>query len=182
MARALAARGTSDRPATDDYVLAFWSRGFIPGLDHDWKRGLVAALLDDPTHLAADVERLFEIEGTSELSLASHDKYAKNVGAKDGRPVPMQFGPALKQLTDDGRLERQRMLDLSLAALGREWPAFRPGRRQRSSLGASPRPPLPSEAPPPPRWRWPWRRCRSSTPPRRAARSTARGSSKTSPP
>src|SRR6266851_4448567 len=68
--------------------------------------------------LEHEVWRLFETEGGGEASLATHDKYS---------PDARTWSSALARLCADGKLPRGRLLDASLAALRRDFAAFRAG-------------------------------------------------------
>jgi hypothetical protein len=119
LARRLVAEGVSDHPTTsDDYVLAFFDFDFLRGESYDNSRSMWVALLDDEAHLALDVDRLFDVEGTSEMSLANHDR---------GVDAQRTFTTALIELADAGMLDRVRLLDRTLEVLQRDWPAFRAG-------------------------------------------------------
>lgn len=107
VARALVRRGLSRKPSVPEYVL-----GMIVG-EHSMDV-VLPRLEADPDLLEDEVWRLFEIEGSGEMSLAAYDKY--RAGA---------WTAALVSLADDGRLPRARLLDASLAALGRDFGAFR---------------------------------------------------------
>jgi len=63
--------------------------------------------------------RLFEIEGNGRVSLANCDKYRK--GSQQG------WTAAIRELSRRGILARDRLLDMSLAALARDFPQFRAG-------------------------------------------------------
>lgn len=65
-----------------------------------------------------EVWRLFEAEGGGEASLAAHDKYS---------PDARTWSSALARLCAEGQLPRGRLLDASLAALRRDFTAFRAG-------------------------------------------------------
>ncbi|MEL7187219.1 MAG: DUF6493 family protein, partial [Pseudomonadota bacterium] len=116
--------GLCDKPKGDGYIL-----GMIEGLP-GW-RIAPAALWDKDTSLADrirktpdirddDVWRLFEVEGGGELSLSAFDKYVggKKTGGWTG---------ALIELSEDGTLSRDRLLDESLNALARDFAQFRAG-------------------------------------------------------
>ncbi|MEJ7729235.1 MAG: DUF6493 family protein [Polyangiaceae bacterium] len=62
--------------------------------------------------------RLFEIEGGPQSSFAASDKY---------RSEQTTWAVALAELAASGELERARLLDASLDALARDYPAFRAG-------------------------------------------------------
>lgn len=116
--------GLCEKPSGDGYIL-----GMIEGLP-GW-RIAPSSLWDKETPLAErirktpdirdeDVWRLFEVEGGGDLSLSSFDKYVggKKTGGWTG---------ALVELSEDGTLSRDRLLDESLNALGRDFAQFRAG-------------------------------------------------------
>lgn len=97
------------RPKSDFYILGMIaaptgsSREFI-------KRDL--PLLD------FELWRLFEVEGSGELSLAASDKYAQE---------PQTWLAAFCAMVRDGVIDRERVLTLSLEALSRDFAPFRAG-------------------------------------------------------
>ncbi len=107
LVRALVRDGRIPRPAGDAYI-----HGMLASfVDAD------ALLRDDPDLLGTEVWRLFEVEGTADHSLADHDKYTSDARS---------WSHALRARA--GReLDRDRLLDASLAALERDFPAFRAG-------------------------------------------------------
>ena len=72
----------------------------------------------DPGLLEDAVWRLFEVEGTSEISLANGDRWA--------RPED-RWGPNLRRWAAEGRIPRSRLLAASLDALNRDFIQFRAG-------------------------------------------------------
>ena len=70
----------------------------------------------NPDLLIDDVWRIFEVEGGGENSLAAHDKYC---------PDSVSWRAALVELSNDGALSRERLLDTSLDALQRGFAQFR---------------------------------------------------------
>ena len=110
--RALVREGIIERPHNPGYILAM-----LNGLERP-NSSIVEALRSDPALLEDEVWRLFEIEGAGETSLAAHDKYT---------PEAKSWSQALKTLSGEGLLPRARLLDASLAALGRDFAAFRAG-------------------------------------------------------
>ena len=115
--------GLCDKPSGEGYIL-----GMIEGLP-GW-RIAPSSLWDKETTLAErirrtpdirddDVWRLFEVEGGGDLSLSSFDKYiSKKIGG---------WSDALIELSADGTLSRDRLLDESLNALERDFAQFRAG-------------------------------------------------------
>ncbi len=118
--RALVREGTIPRPASDAYIY-----GML-----DYAIDAPALLRDDPDLLEHEVWRLFEVEGTGDHSLADHDKYT---------PDEKTWSHVLLNLAAD-RLDRDRLLDASLAALERDFPAFRAGWYSRFHEALAPSP------------------------------------------
>jgi hypothetical protein len=110
--RALIREGIVERPGNPGYILAM-----INGLAGP-KSSILEAFRGDPGLLQDEVWRLFEVEGAGETSLAAHDKYT---------PEANSWSRALATLSGEGQLSRDRLLDASLAALGRDFAAFRAG-------------------------------------------------------
>jgi hypothetical protein len=108
--RTLVREGLIDPPRNPGYILAM-----IHGLAKP-KESVLDALGADPELLDHEVWRLFEIEGGGETSLAAHDKYT---------PEASSWSRALDTLSREGRLSRDRLLNESLAALGRDFAPFR---------------------------------------------------------
>lgn len=100
--------GLCRRPESDAIILAYYSR---------WVGGMAKA--DEKRLLEGDVWRFFEVEGGGEDSLANHDKYLKRGQAG--------WAERLKAYSDDGKLDRQRLLDASLEALQRDFGQYRAG-------------------------------------------------------
>jgi hypothetical protein len=118
LARRLVLEGLSTRPRSDNYVLGMYTPHF-----HSWHRAVDKGtkmsdrLLEDPALLDDDIWRIFEVEGGGEHSLAAWDKYTPRDTWSD----------ALVTLSKSGHLSRARLLDASLAALERDFAAFRAG-------------------------------------------------------
>lgn len=115
----LQAAGLVDRPDGEDYVLALME---LP-IAHRRRRGtrtveLDELLAEDPG-LPTQMLRLFDVEGTAEVSLSSVEKYGKR---GDGDWVDWLLG-----LSQRGVFTRATLLDRTLAALERDWPQFRAG-------------------------------------------------------
>jgi hypothetical protein len=125
LARRLVRDGLSDKPTTASYTLAMTSNGFGGRRDEGPRAVLLAdrALLDD------EVWRLFEHEGSGELSLAAHDKYTRD---------DLSWTYALLTLTAEGLLPRARLLDASLTALERDFAQFRAGWYSRFHAALAP--------------------------------------------
>jgi hypothetical protein len=119
--RPLVREGLMAKPTTPWYTLTM-----IP-----LHKGSASELLrDDPDLLDDEVWRLFEIEGSGELSLAANDKYA---------PDDATWQAALVGVAAANPAHRERLLDASLAALERDMAAFRAGwfSRFHEALGPS---------------------------------------------
>lgn len=118
LAQRLITAGLSTRPTSEAYVLALiqWSR-------HVWHRQRKGEAItfyelvrSDPGLIKEGVLlRLFEIEGTREVSLGIHDKYGKDDSWAD----------VLLRLVADGHLDRAVVIDKCLEAIERDWPQFR---------------------------------------------------------
>ena len=121
VARRLIVDGLASKPATDGYVVALIA---VPGaFDLAEHSGQSAArfasaleVLQRNQDLVDDVWRMFEVEGGGENSLAAHDKYTM---------AEKSWSHALLALAADGTLDRDRLLDASLAALERGFAQFR---------------------------------------------------------
>jgi len=72
---------------------------------------------NDENFLKTVVWRFFEVEGDGDRSLSSADKYC-------GKPE-LTWAYALKELSDQKKLSRDRLLDASLEALARDFPQYR---------------------------------------------------------
>jgi hypothetical protein len=81
-------------------------------------REVYQALKADLGLLEDEVWRLFEVEGGGETSLAAHDKYSAERNS---------WSWALIQLSGEGLMSRDRLLDASLDALHRDFASFRAG-------------------------------------------------------
>ncbi|NLX96414.1 MAG: hypothetical protein GXY83_09580 [Rhodopirellula sp.] len=122
--RAMMKAGLCGKPKHENYVLGMLHHragvgGSVlapGGRDTTWN---VVAHVEAEPDLLEDVWRLFELEGGGEFSLAAHDKYAK-------RPEH-RWDWALVELSKQGKLPRQRLLDASLDALDRGFAQFRAG-------------------------------------------------------
>ncbi|MBI3924059.1 MAG: hypothetical protein HY319_00825 [Armatimonadetes bacterium] len=88
--------------------------GMITGLR---PRGVLEMLRED-RELLGEVWKLFEVEGSGEHSLAAFDKY---------HHADSSWSHALVELSRDGTFSRDRLLDASLEALGRDFEQFRAG-------------------------------------------------------
>ena len=109
--RTLERLGLVELPVDDDYVLA------AMGLANRHSASRAEALRADPELIDRVLWRMFEVEGGGEVSLANVDKYdaAATVG----------WQAAFVELTADGTLDRERVLTSALAALARDFSAYR---------------------------------------------------------
>jgi hypothetical protein len=115
--RALVRAGLCKPPKHNNYVLEA-IEGIRPRFQRDKPQPrLLDLLLNERDWLATDFWRLFEIDGTGEVSLANNDKY----GSCDS------WSAALVELSRRGIISRERLLDASLAALSRDFIQFRAG-------------------------------------------------------
>lgn len=110
--------GLIAKPKCDGYTLGlidwiFWNRGK--------RANSILAVLKRHPDMLADIWRFFEVEGGGETSLANSEKY----GGKWSND--QSWTKALKQLADDGKLDRQRLLDESLKSLARDFAQYRAG-------------------------------------------------------
>ena len=103
--------------------------GLIPPPDSDFYiLGMIVAparnlpprqLLDqDPGLLSLELWRLFECEGSGELSLAAYDKYVQE---------PKTWLETFRMMANDGTIDRARALAATLDALARDFAPFRAG-------------------------------------------------------
>lgn len=101
-------------PGTEMYVL-----GMIPGVrDNESEHEVLSGLRKDPELLDSMVWRLFDIQGNSNASLAY-------IGDITGEEKGWSY--ALRELSKEGLLDRQRLLDESLAALNRDFSQYYAG-------------------------------------------------------
>ncbi len=120
VARRLVSSGCACKPASDMYTIALVAHPQSFDLTgNTFARGNTAVLdvlRANPDLLVEDVWRIFEVEGGGENSLAAHDKYCHET---------MSWQRALIELSNDGSLDRGRLLDASLDALQRGFAQFR---------------------------------------------------------
>ena len=125
--RKLMKAGLIERPKHDNYVVGMTHLHAGVGSAHfdpSEFKGRNDNIWNPLTHLLADrdllddIWRLFELEGSGEYSLASHDKYS---------PPARRWDHALVELSRMGVLPRDRLLDASLEALNRGFVQFRAG-------------------------------------------------------
>jgi hypothetical protein len=108
LARVLVRRGASDQPTHDNYIV---------GLYTDTRFG-THPFDADPAVLHDEVWRMFEVEGSGERSLAARDKYTW---------AEKSWQAAFLRHLELGNLDRARVLDATLGALGRDFAPFRAG-------------------------------------------------------
>lgn len=118
VAQDLVREGRCPRPSHDAWILGLYERGPRgrlrgSGLPAPAGPPVLDVLREDPV-LLADVWRLFEVEGAPELSLATFDA---------SWPERCWHG-ALLALASEGLLSRQRLLDSSIDALGRDFSPY----------------------------------------------------------
>ncbi len=122
--RRMVREGLLPRPSCDAYTTAML--GWV------WPKDPLELLRSDPELLEHEVWRLFEVEGGGEDSLAARDKYGKGRSAG--------WTAALLTLSQEGQLDRQRLLDASLQALQRDFSQFRVGWFSRFHEALAPTP------------------------------------------
>jgi hypothetical protein len=106
--RPLVREGILPRPDRPSYAIAMLAAT---------RRHAAAALIaDDPSLLDIEVWRLFEVEGGGEDSLANHEKFFGDT-----------WGDAFRDLAARSPVMRGRLLDVSLAALARDFATYRAG-------------------------------------------------------
>ena len=111
LVRALVRGGFIPRPATESYIL-----GMIAAPD---RRTSPRELLDEDRELLQhELWRLFEHEGSGELSLAAYDKYVHGDNT---------WSMAFRRMAADGTINRKQVLVGSLDALQRDFAPFRAG-------------------------------------------------------
>lgn len=107
------AKGRCEAPVHPNWILGhmwwFMNRG---------NKKLANSLRDHPDWLADELWQMLELEGTADCNLAGTDKYRKG---------KQSWAEALKELSDDGTIDRTRLLDLSLDVLARDYISFRAG-------------------------------------------------------
>lgn len=116
---ALIGAGYCERPKSDKLIESLIQHPWTPDTRPDSKTDYGAHLRDHlrqyPGLFKDDVlYRLFEVEGGPQSSLANSDKFGFN-----------QWATALLELSRTGELDRNRLLDGCLAALSRDFIAFR---------------------------------------------------------
>src|SRR6185369_14985216 len=106
--RPLVREGVLERPTTPAYTIAMLTMT-------RWRPA--SELVDsDPSLLDVEVWRLFEVEGGGEDSLANYEKFYGDT-----------WGDAFRALAAADPGMRDRLLDASLAALGRDFSTYRAG-------------------------------------------------------
>lgn len=110
----LVSSGLIDKPWCSNYVAAYIAKCSWANKN---RNGLADLLRSRPEFLADDVWMLFKYDGTAESSLSGADKYLTN--AKES------WQSVLVDFAKEGLLDRGRLLDESLRALGRDFNQFR---------------------------------------------------------
>ncbi|MBS0204847.1 MAG: hypothetical protein JSS49_18220 [Planctomycetes bacterium] len=128
VARQMMKAGLVARPQHENYLLGMTHLFTGVGgstTDPTPAKGRTSSHWNIATHLHAEPDllneiwRLFEIEGFGEFSLAAHDKYSHT--------PERRWDHTLVQLSHQGVLPRDRLLDASLDALDRGFAQFRAG-------------------------------------------------------
>lgn len=109
--------GLIDLEPDDTYVLAM-----VSGL-----ADIASTLRDDPDLVGRAFWRLFEVEGGGEVSLTNVDRFGRD-----------RWRKAVLELTADGTLDRNRVLDCCLRALRRDFIAYRAGWYSATFLALEP--------------------------------------------
>jgi len=108
--------GLCERPTSESWCLGFLAvAGGWVGFHSPVKSPDVH--LSDPVFRERELWRLFEMEGTNELSFKNVDRFSR------GRP----WATALLAHAADGRIPRARLLDATLDALQRDFVQYRAG-------------------------------------------------------
>src|SRR5258706_14953440 len=116
--RALVKGGLCKPPLHQNYVLEALN-GIWPRYEAGKTQPkLVDLLVNERDWLESDFWRLFELDGNGEVSLANCEKYSRS---------QQTWVEALVELSNQGVLSRERLLDASLAALSRDFIQFRAG-------------------------------------------------------
>jgi hypothetical protein len=111
-AQRLIAEGLTQRPDTDDYTLGLIA---LPRVG----RERLTALFDADPGLRPRLLRVFDIEGTADVSLASSDKY--------NHDPALAWSTLLLSMASDGLTTRDELLDRTLGVLEKDWPQYRAG-------------------------------------------------------
>lgn len=120
-------RGLCSKPQSDAYYLgmivspshSLWSQKAAPDMEVEPQDHVrLPDRLRNRPDLHPDFWRFFEIEGNGEFSLAAFDKFVATEGT---------WAFALRELSDEGLIDRNRLLDASLDALARDFAQFRAG-------------------------------------------------------
>jgi hypothetical protein len=106
-------------PAHERYAIGM-AYGY--GIHQASESRLVDRVRKDIDRIEPVIWRQFEVEGGGEISLANFDKYCASKVWVQG-----SWAETLKTLTDENRLDRQRLLDASLDALNRGFSQYRAG-------------------------------------------------------
>ncbi|MES9859245.1 MAG: DUF6493 family protein [Candidatus Thiodiazotropha sp. 4PDIV1] len=113
--RQLMADGLVNQPKSENYIL-----GMITSLGagaHREKK-LIDFLRGEASLLENEVWRIFSVEGNGEFSLAANDKYTSE---------DWSWSQTLINLSEEGEISRDRLLDESLVTLSKDFAQFRSG-------------------------------------------------------
>jgi hypothetical protein len=110
----LIVNGLAQRPDTDDYAIGLIA---LPSGARDGK--VLASMFKADPGLARSLLRVFDVEGTADVSLTSSDKFNKF--------PELAWNKVLFLLVDDGVTTRAELLDRTLGALEKDWPQYRAG-------------------------------------------------------
>jgi hypothetical protein len=127
LVRAFVEDGYITKPRSNEYVAGFINNLSWPNKN---KSGLKKLLQSEPDYLSEDVWLLFEHDGTADNCLSSADKYLTNA-AESWHSVLIEF-------SNEGILDRDRLIDASLSALGKGFNQFRSGWYSRFHEGLVP--------------------------------------------
>lgn len=118
--RAAVRDGLIERPDSTAYTCALVSAAGM-GARYWHEDSVYEELIADKGLIHEDVWQIFEVDASREL--VSAHVYEQNEQHTLGKPVGNRWLYALTRLTQEGRLDRQRLLDASLAALQRDFRA-----------------------------------------------------------
>lgn len=115
LAQRLVVEGLADRPDSDVYIMGLINAPRWTGSSKSTVLDMIAL---DPGLLDGPLMRLFEVEGSGDVNMASVEKYAYGKNT---------WSQALLELTRTGKLSRAVLIEKSLETLERDWPQFRAG-------------------------------------------------------
>jgi len=126
-AQRLIAAALAPRPSADHYTLGLIA---LPRVSRDKAR--LSNLFEADSGLRPALLRVFDIEGTADVSLASVDKY--------NHDPALGWSVILLSLVDDGLATHAQLLDRTLGALEKDWPQYRAGWFSRFHAVLAPEP------------------------------------------